>query len=111
MGSYILTIPWVKDDARNAMLSIIFSVSRKRGIICVDLLVKLGIERYEKEKSGGFMDLFITGILALLAAVLGAAVALITHRPKLKILTYAFIGLILGIAVGYAVAPFILSFY
>lgn len=57
------------------------------------------------------MDLIIMGILGLLAAVMGAAVALITHRPKLKILTYAFIGLILGIPIGYAVAPFILSFY
>jgi len=65
----------------------------------------------EKEKPGDIMDLFIMGFVALIAAVIGAVVAIITHQPKLKILTYAFVGLILGVPIGYALAPFVLSYY
>ncbi len=74
-------------------------------------LKKSGLRCIEKEKPGEIMDLFIMGIAALLAAVIGAVVAVVTRQPKLKILTYAFIGLILGIPIGYVLAPVFLSFY
>ena len=57
------------------------------------------------------MDLFIIGAIALLTAAIGALAAIITRRPLLRILTYTVIGLGLGIPIGYALAPFILSFY
>jgi len=57
------------------------------------------------------MDLFVLGAVALLCSIFSALIALITRKPKLRMLTYAVVGLIIGIPIGYVLAPFILSFY
>jgi len=57
------------------------------------------------------MDMMITAIVAVLVAIISAVIAVITKKSIGKILLFAGIGLIIGIPVGYLLAPFIISFF
>lgn len=56
------------------------------------------------------MDLFAMAIVALFMAII-AAIAAAFNKKRLKtIFAFAGVGLLAGIALGYLVAPFIISF-
>lgn len=57
------------------------------------------------------MDLLVMGVIALLGAIIGALAGIIARKPKRHIATLGGVGLLVGIPVGYILAPFILSFY
>ena len=56
------------------------------------------------------MDLMVTGVVAIIIAIIAALIALIKRKKIGKILIYAFSGLIIGLLVGYFLAPTIISF-
>ena len=56
------------------------------------------------------MDAMVIGVIAILFAVIAAVIALIKRKKIGKILKYAFSGLIIGLLVGYFLAPTIISF-
>lgn len=57
------------------------------------------------------MDLMIMAAVAALAAIISAVIAIIIKKSKWKILLFAVAGIIIGLPLGYLIAPFILSFY
>ena len=57
------------------------------------------------------MDLMIIAAVAALAAIISAIIAIIIKKSKWKILLFAVVGIIIGLPLGYLIAPFILSFY
>ena len=57
------------------------------------------------------MDMMITAVVAVLATIIAIVIAVIAKKSKGKILLFAVIGLIIGIPVGYFLAPFIISFF
>ena len=56
------------------------------------------------------MDLMIMGIVAVLVSIISTLAAVIAKRSKWKLLAYAVVGLVIGIAAGYFITPFIISF-
>ncbi len=66
---------------------------------------------YFPKKKEELMDLMILAAVAILLAVFSALVAIFTKKTKWKVLIYALVGLMAGIPIGYALAPFVLSFY
>ena len=56
------------------------------------------------------MDLIIAAAIALLLAIITVLTALVTKKPKKKILLYGLTALILGLLPGYFMAPLIISF-
>jgi hypothetical protein len=63
-----------------------------------------------KYKGGKAMDMAITAIVTILLTIISILIAVITKKPKRKILLFAVSGLIIGILAGYFLAPFIISF-
>ena len=62
-------------------------------------------------ESGCLMDLMVTGVVAIIIAIIAALIALIKRKKIGKILMYALSGLIIGLLVGYILAPDIISFF
>lgn len=56
------------------------------------------------------MDMIIMAVLGVLFCIIGAVVALVMKKPKLRILGFAIAGLVLGTLTGYLIAPTIISF-
>ena len=56
------------------------------------------------------MDWIVTGVVALVMGIIGLLVAIFTRKKIGKILIYVLSGLIIGIPLGYLLAPFIISF-
>ena len=57
------------------------------------------------------MDMGITAIIAVLVTIISVVIAVIAKKSIGQILIFAVIGLIIGIPVGYFLAPFIISFF
>ena len=57
------------------------------------------------------MDIFFTVIVAFIVAIAALLFAIFTKKKLKKILMYALFGFIIGLPIGYLLAPFILSFY
>jgi predicted PurR-regulated permease PerM len=57
------------------------------------------------------MDIFVTVGAGIIAAILAALVAIFRKKGIGKILVYALLGFVIGLLIGYILAPFILSFY
>ena len=57
------------------------------------------------------MDLFVMAVVALIIAIIAALVAVFNKKRFKTILAYAGVGLVAGLALGYLLAPFIISFY
>ena len=57
------------------------------------------------------MDFFVVVIAGLIATVVAALVAIIRKKGIAKIFVYALIGFVIGLPIGYILAPFIISFY
>jgi predicted PurR-regulated permease PerM len=57
------------------------------------------------------MDAMVTGIAAILFAVIAAVIALIKRKKIGKIFLFAFSGLIIGLVIGYIITPTIVSFF
>jgi predicted PurR-regulated permease PerM len=57
------------------------------------------------------MDAMVTGFVAILIAVIAALIALIKRKKIGKIFIFAGSGLIIGLLIGYILAPTIVSFF
>ena len=57
------------------------------------------------------MDIFITVIVAIVIAIVAALFAIFTKKKLKPVLLYTFWGIIIGLLIGYFLAPYILSFY
>lgn len=57
------------------------------------------------------MDWFVTGAVSIIMGIIAVLIAIFTKKKIGKILIYALSGLIIGIPVGYILAPVILAFY
>ena len=57
------------------------------------------------------MDIFVIVVAGLLAAITAALLAIIKKKGVKKIFIYALVGFIIGLPIGYILAPFIISFY
>ena len=57
------------------------------------------------------MDIFVIVVTALVTAVVAALVAIIKKKGIKKFFLYALFGLVIGLPIGYILAPFIISFY
>ncbi len=57
------------------------------------------------------MDIFIIVCTGIIVAILAALVAIFKKKGIGKILVYALLGFVIGLPIGYILAPFILSFY
>ena len=57
------------------------------------------------------MDAMVTGVVAILIAVIAALIALIKRKKIGKIFIFAFSGLIIGLPIGYLLTPTIVSFF
>ena len=57
------------------------------------------------------MDIFVIVIAGLVAAIAAIPVAIIKKKDIGKIFVYALIGFVIGLPIGYILAPFIISFY
>ena len=57
------------------------------------------------------MDVIVAGVVAILFAVIAALIALLKKKKIGKILIFAFSGLIIGLLIGYVLAPTVVSFF
>ena len=57
------------------------------------------------------MDWIVTGVVAIIMGIIALLIALITRKKLRKIMIYAISGLIIGIPIGYLLAPVIISFF
>ena len=57
------------------------------------------------------MDIFIIVIAGIIAAIVAALIAIFKKRGIGKIVVYTLLGFVIGLPIGYILAPFILSFY
>ncbi len=57
------------------------------------------------------MDVIVTASVAILFAVIAALIALIKRKKIGKIFIFAGSGLIIGLLIGYILAPTIVSFF
>ncbi len=57
------------------------------------------------------MDIFVIVIAGLIAAIAAALVAIFKKKDIGKIFVYALLGFVIGLPIGYFLAPFIISFY
>jgi len=56
------------------------------------------------------MDLMVIALVGLLTAIFSALYSLIKKKGKWKFMLFGAIGLVLGAAVGYMIAPYVISF-
>jgi hypothetical protein len=57
------------------------------------------------------MDIFVIVCAGIIAAILAALVAIFKKKGIGKIFVYALLGFVIGLPIGYILAPFVLSFY
>ena len=57
------------------------------------------------------LQLYIIVVAGIIAAILAALIAIFKKRGIGKIFVYALLGFVIGLPIGYILAPFILSFY
>lgn len=57
------------------------------------------------------MDVFVIIIGGIVAAMVAALVAIFKKKGIWKIFVYALLGFVIGLPIGYWLAPFIISFY
>ena len=57
------------------------------------------------------MDAMVTGVVAILIAVIAALIALIKKKKIGKIFIFAGSGLIIGLLIGYIITPTVVSFF
>ena len=57
------------------------------------------------------MDLFIIVCAGIIAAIVAALIAIIKKKGIGKIFVYALLGFVIGLPIGYILAPYILSLY
>ena len=57
------------------------------------------------------MDMFVMAIVALITAIIAALTAIFNKKRLRAICAYAGIGLATGLALGYLIAPFVISFF
>ena len=57
------------------------------------------------------MDVIISGIGAIILAIIFILIAIFTKKKIRIIILYGIIGLIIGLVVGYLIAPMIISFF
>ena len=57
------------------------------------------------------MDIFVIVMAGLLTAIVAALVAIIKKKGIKKIFIYTLVGFVIGLPLGYILAPFIISFY
>ena len=57
------------------------------------------------------MDLIVMAVVAVLFALIAVMIALITRKKIGAILIYAGSGLVIGLPIGYFLAPTIISFF
>ncbi len=57
------------------------------------------------------MDAMVTGVVAILFAVIAALIALIKRKKIGKILIFSGSGLIIGLLIGYILTPTVVSFF
>ena len=56
------------------------------------------------------MDLIVTAGVAIIFAIIAVLIAIITRKKIKKVFIYGFSGLIIGLPIGYFLAPMIISF-
>jgi len=59
---------------------------------------------------GKIMDIIVTAGVAIISAIIAVLIALITRKKIKKVFIYGLSGLIIGLPVGYLLAPVIISF-
>jgi hypothetical protein len=57
------------------------------------------------------MDAMVIGVAAIIFAVIAAIIAIIKRKKIGKIFIYAGSGLIIGLIIGYILAPTVVSFF
>ena len=57
------------------------------------------------------MDIFIIVSVGIIFAILAVLIAIFTKKKIGKIFIYAILGFVIGLPIGYILAPFVLSFY
>jgi hypothetical protein len=57
------------------------------------------------------MDILFTGLFAVFLACISLLIGIVAKKPIRKILIYVFLGFIIGLFLGYFLAPVIISFY
>lgn len=57
------------------------------------------------------MDMMIMAVVAILTSIIALLIAMITKKSKWNVLLFATIGLIIGMPLGYFLAPFVISFF
>jgi len=57
------------------------------------------------------MDWIVTSVVAIIMGIIALLIALITKKKLSKIMIYTISGLIIGIPIGYLLAPVIISFF
>ena len=57
------------------------------------------------------MDLIVTAVIAVVFAFIALVIAFITRKKIGTMLIYAVSGLIIGLPIGYLLAPTIISFF
>jgi hypothetical protein len=53
----------------------------------------------------------VTAVVAVVIAIIGVLIAIVTRKTVGKIFIYAILGLIVGLPVGYSLTPLIISFF
>ena len=56
------------------------------------------------------MDLMVTAVVAIIFAIIGVLIAIITGKKMKKVFIYGLSGLIIGLPIGYLLTPVIISF-
>jgi len=62
-------------------------------------------------KKGNPMDIMVTAVVAFSISIIAALIAVIKRKPLGKIVIYAVLALIVGLPIGYFLAPAIISFF
>jgi len=57
------------------------------------------------------MDIMVTAVVAFSISIIAALIAVIKRKPLGKIVIYAVLALIVGLPIGYFLAPAIISFF
>jgi hypothetical protein len=64
-----------------------------------------------KQQRGKSMDLMVTAVVAIIFAIIAVLIAIITRKKVRKVFIYGILSLIIGLPVGYLLAPAIISFF
>ena len=57
------------------------------------------------------MDIFVIVMAGLVASIAAALIAIFKKKDIRTIFVYASVGFVIGLPIGYLLAPFIISFY